>query len=245
MRLLLFAIVALLVTLLVIWRPPSPCELIVVVNTCKGYMDKTLPKLMASLKDANVPRDQIHVVVGESPRDIDDGHFHYRSWYNIDNNGLLWLTQERPDVAGKADWVVYLHDTSYVHKDFWKKCKRIVQRYTNDASVKMIRLHPVYSMTMGFYRLPWLYSDEVRDFKKTIVNYDAGQKLRVKNMGEDILFNKFKESSQVSLNNDHSLIKENQKPYGSDTPRVIEFYKEPGIYKAKANWGQAPFHTNL
>ena len=63
-------------------------------------------------------------------------------------------------------------------------------------------------------------------FKYLVVNRDKGKLRALKNARK----------SELMPNN----------PYGTDTPRLAEYYAVPGVYKLKANWiPQGPFTTDL
>lgn len=215
----------------------------VVITSCLAYADSTLPPLLASLDKAGVPKDHIHVVVGECDADDDvmqDGiAMHRRTWCNIDNNGLMWVCMEQPPLQ---DWIVYLHDTSYVADSFWESCRAIVDSV--EPGTTCIRLHAPFSMGMGFYSLAWVTSQAVQDYMRGLLNYDLAAKPGIKAdlcVLEDTLF-KFAERGHgdcMTLPNAYSVVDSNVQMYGTKTPRLVEYYSTPGVYKVKANWGQS------
>lgn len=219
----------------------QPAGVKVVVNTCEGYFRVSVPRLLDSLWRAGVPRNEVIVVVGESedPRDeiIDDVKYVFRGTYNIDNNGLVWLAEEHEFEID--EWIVYLHDTTEVDDDFWVKVLDLARGLRCNCA----RLVPWNSMGMGLYRASWLASAGVRDFMTGIKNLDPGKKLAIKNdlaALEDTLF-KFAGSECETLKNPYVVDPDprQSKPYGTDTPRIVEHYPIPGIRKFKANWGQS------
>jgi hypothetical protein len=222
----------------------------VVINTCLGFHRATVPLLLESLDRAGVPKDAIRVVVGECEEDRDaceNGVWHhYRRWCNIDNNGILWLTQESGEVA---PWVVYLHDTSLVEPEtFWSDCQTIVSERFPHADC--IRLHHPFSMGMGFYRTEWLRSEPVRRYMEGFMCYDPTKKIDIKqrlDVLEDTLF-KFAEAGRgecATLDNIYKIVEYGRTMYGTDIPRIVEFYRHPGIYKIKANWDPEMLHVKL
>jgi len=46
------------------------------------------------------------------------------------------------------------------------------------------------------------------------------------------------------MNENYDIVDHNKNIYGTNTRRIIEFYKIPGLYKIKANFGP-PFNINL
>ena len=227
---------------------PVPSKgLTVVINTCRSYMENSIPVILNSLAEANVPKTNIHIVVGENTEcddNVVDGvAYHYRRWVNIDNNAMLWVTQERP--ACLTEWIIYLHDTTYVHKDFWTNCIALMETFEEAANC--YRIHAPFSMCIGFYRTEWLFMESVLKYMSKIINTEIGRKNQVKNnLGslEDVLFH-FANNTCRTLPNHYNVIERDRKMYGTDIPRIVEYYEIPGVYKVKANWGQGQCHTNL
>lgn len=224
-------------------------ECCIVINSCCQYYAKTVPILLETLKTAGVPDDHIYVVVGESDTDrselIDGIKYIFRRYCNIDNNGLLWITQERPEL--QSEWIFYMHDTCYVHQEFWTKCCTIVKEVKPDTKCTMLQNN--YSMGIGFYNLKWLYTDDVVTFMASKINYDPNNKSKIKWDGdtEDTLFKYAKRTNQAwaSLHNTCRTVENDKNIYGTCTKRIIEYWEIPGLYKVKANFGVGNMHTNL
>lgn len=224
----------------------------VVINSCVGYCPVSVPPLLESLETAGVPREAIHVVVGECEQDddVEEGgvQVHRRRWCNLDNNGLLWLTRDHPK---PAPWVVYLHDTSLVAEQFWSECRAVVSDLSaQQPPVSCARLHSPFSMGMGFYSVDWLQSKPVGRCMEALVNLDPHKKEEMKRdleQLEDTLF-KFALSGQgrcETLPNGCEVVERSKTMYGTAVPRIVEYYRCPGVYKIKANWGPEALHTNL
>jgi len=214
----------------------------VVVNSCYQYYEKTLPNLLESLENAQVPKNCIHIVLGQCDENkddvVEDIVYHHRKWYNIDNNAMLWMTQEQPEL--NCEWIIYLHDTSMVAEDFWKKCHETVEQY-NDFDC--IKLYKHFSMGMGFYKLSFLYSGKVVQYMKTLENFDANKLLEIKSnlsLLEDTVFQYAERNGNkvYNLPNQYKVVDDNVKMYKSHISRIVEFYEIPGIYKIKANYGK-------
>ena len=223
----------------------------VVINSCKDYYKKTVQPLMESLEKANVPKDSIFVVVGDCDKDeemvIEGVAYIFRRYCNIDNNGILWLTQEKPSFI--KEWVMYLHDTSLVAPEFWKNSTDITKEHLAKETT-CLKLYGNHSMSMGFYKREWLYSDPIKEHMKTMLNYDINNRQSIKNdieSTEDALF-KYAQRGRggkcIIMNEKYDIVDHNKNIYGTNTRRIIEFYKIPGLYKIKANFGP-PLNINL
>lgn len=215
----------------------------IVVNSCKDYYDKTVQPLITSLEEANIPKERIFVVVGDCDTNeeqiIDGIQYIFRRYSNMDNNGIMWITQENPSCL--EDWIIYLHDTSLVVKDFWQKSLDIINDPSNNE-VSCIRLYANHSMGMGFYKKEWMYSNHVMNYMKAIVNEDKSKRQELKNnldLLEDTLFKYAIRTANgicKTLVNEYKVVERDRKMYGTDIPRIVEYYESPGIYKIKANW---------
>jgi hypothetical protein len=210
----------------------------IVVNTCKDYFKHTVPPLLASLEAAQVPQNAIFVVVGDCEANeehtLEGIRYIFRRYSNLDNNGLMWITQETPPYL--ADWVCYLHDTSLVTTDFWRNVFAIINNPTTTRA-PCTRLYEHHSMGMGFYRTDWLCSPPVKQYMATLVNEDTSKRQEIKNnldVLEDTLFT-FADVCHT-LENEYTVVETGRTMYGTDTPRIVEYYRLPGIYKIKANW---------
>lgn len=220
----------------------------IVINTCKDYYKVTVPPLLESLEKANVPKECIFIVVGdcdnEEDKIINDIPYYFRRYCNIDNNAMLWITQEEPAVM--SEWIIYLHDTSLVAPEFWEKSHNIIKNIDNETTC--IKLYKQFSMGMGFYKKNWLYTELIKNYMKGFINYDKSQKSKIKEnlvVLEDTLF-KFTERGPeygicIYLDNEYKVVERNRKMYGTDIPRIVEYYENPGIYKIKANWSLPVF----
>lgn len=231
----------------------------VVITSCIAYAPFTVPHLVNSLVASGVPPAAIHVVVGESrvTRNVIQHvgptaavAYHYVPYCNIDNNGLMWLTQS--DVLPLPDdgWVMYLHDTCLVAPHFWASCRRVVDTLAGDADALM--MHLPFSMGIGFYRMQLLRTPEVRMYMAGLRNDDPSKIKEVKanlHVLEDTVFKYLAVNNKPklkALKNEYALKVLENNPYGTATPRAVEYYATPGVYKLKANWNpNGPFVTDL
>lgn len=230
-------------------------HLVIVINSCANYYVRAVPPLLETLVKANVPMDCLHVVVGDATAQIDETSdngvtYHHRQWCNIDNNGLLWVTQERPSALSDAMWILYLHDTSLVDDNptFWDAAYKVISDH--ETLFDCVRLHQPFSMGMGFYKVEWLLKPHVASYLNQLVNYDVNRKPAIKaglHILEDTLF-KFALQGHgrlATLPNVYQVVEREKRMYGSDVPRIVEYYAIPGIYKIKANWNADNLRTDL
>ena len=224
----------------------------VVINTCVAYVNIAVPPLLHSLAAAGVPAQRVHVVVGDADFERDEEpplgpSYHYRSTYNIDNNGLLWLTQD-PRAAAAHKWVFYLHDTCEVHPEFWHKVTAMA-REAGGGAADAVMMYSPFSMGMGLYRVAWLKTAAVRDYMATILNPDPAMKSTIKQNLTSLEDTLFKQGPAlggkvvVPATLKREVLEEKVLVYGTDTPRIKEYYEAAGVYKYKANWGQSTLLT--
>jgi len=241
----------------------------VIVNTCYRYFPATVPSLLESLADlGGVPAGRVIIVVGETepgapPLDCrglaDSGAtVVYGPWANLDNNALIWASGA--DGAGSAvlpddGWLFYLHDTCAVTDGFWAKVVAKAAELENMAPRPLAaKLHRPYSMCIGLYAVAGLRRAAVRDDLARRVNLDRSDAARMKiktNMWEleDHVFRLLEREYAGALwvyQNVREVIARGETPYGTGTARIYELYKDPGVVKIKANYGEGdPLHVKL
>lgn len=216
----------------------------VVINTCEAYESVTVPILLKSLAAAGVPTEAVHVVVGECDAERDEGQgpfVHRRSTINIDNNALLWLTQE-PEACADVDVVMILHDTCYVDAEFWTKITASANALWGMHDMHCMRIYNP-SMGMGLYKVDWLKSPQVAAYLAGMRNTDPSNKHALKHSLvtlEDTLFKATWLGRAADMPGmDRVLVDEHVHMYGTDVPRILEYYPAAGVFKVKANWGQS------
>jgi hypothetical protein len=212
----------------------------IVVNSCHSYHLHSCPKLIDSLIASGISSDDIYIIIGDSPTIINtifpstNIKCFYRTYSNIDNNGLIWLsTDNESNILNKYSWIFYLHDTCIALPEFATNINIILNTY---PTIDAIRLHDKWSMSMGFYKLSILRSKHIQNFLFDSINYDQSSeaRLRVKHTVEDAVFGLI--DNKISLSNNYSMEDPNSKSqYNTSTQRIIEKYKLPGLLKFKAN----------
>lgn len=237
---------------------------IVLVNTCARYYDRTVPQLLESLvRVGGVPATAIHVVVGEceAAEDVvraDGGADHRVPYANMDNNALIWAACDVDETGLPADvWAFYLHDTCEVRAGFWErvvaKAGELAGAGAAAGGYRAARIHTPFSMCIGLYAMATLRSEEIRGDLRAKINLNRSPEaiLRIKtDLGglEDYVFKQIAKrwpSSVWIYPNKCEIVQRDARPYATDTPRIYEYYSDPGVVKIKANWGQGAVHIRL
>lgn len=226
----------------------------ILVNSCLKFYKTTLPPLLESLRNDGVPRDLVHVVIGEADERrsevIDDVHHHYVPYASMDNNALIWAALD-DGVAQPGDWWFYLHDTCTVERGFWGKVTAKVSDASFSTTFRAARVLPTNSMCIGLYVVEALRHATTRAELKRVTNLDRSPEriLALKrNLAEveDFVFNIIAKHAKVHVfANQYRATETSQHPYGTNTKRIREDYPDPGIVKWKANWGKKPMHLAL
>lgn len=128
------------------------------------------------------------------------------------------------------EYYLYLHDTSKVGKNFYKKLKSI--DLTNISSIK---INKNFSMNIGIYSQKII--NEYKSFLLTKKNIDENKCMEFKYDGqEDYIFNNDKNNIVLDNYDDWNYTGPTDY-YGTGTIRIVEYYPNLDIYKIKANWG--------
>jgi len=244
----------------------------VIVNTCYRYFPATVPSLLESLADVGgVPAGRVIVVVGETEpgapplecRGLAESGATvvYGPWANIDNNALIWASGAGAGTDAFAaalpddGWLFYLHDTCAVVDGFWRKVlwrATVLEKLTPKPLAG--KLYKGSSMCIGLYAVAGLRRAAVRDDLARRVNLDRSDaaRMRIKKdlwTLEDHVFRLLEREYAGALwvyPNSREVIARGETPYGTGTARIYELYKDPGVVKIKANFGEGePLHVKL
>ena len=149
---------------------------------------------------------------------------------NFNNLDLTGLTTLMELYSGDVDeHYVYLHDTSKVGNNFYKKIKAI-----DLSNVSSIKINRRFSMNIGIYS-----QKIINSFKSflTIKNTDKC-KMSLKSYvvsREDFIFNE--DPKNIVLDNyDGWNYTGPTDYYNTGTMRIVEYYQNLDLYKIKANW---------
>jgi hypothetical protein len=200
----------------------------ILISSCEKYYQQTVPILLESM---DVPREHIHIVVGECTDESDDTfmdcQIHFRRWANFDNNALIWAAEASE--LYRYTWVFNLHDTCECEPGFWNNIQPVPEYEMYDA-VKLVS-HD-YSMCIGLYRTTFLR--RVNTLIHALKSYVPGS-LHVKSITEDSIFNMSK--NLTAMSGPRINIYDCLNRYGTTTARMCEHFPVIGLKKYKANCG--------
>ncbi len=209
------------------------------ISSRKLGWEQTYPVIIPSLINCGVPANDIYFFIGGFDK----------TEISISNEGVnvIKVTQNSIDYTGligvldlqiHADYWMLLHDTCYVGPNFYKN---IVNYNYNNAP--MVSLSYDLSMNIGSYSWDYLQNikDELFQYRNTDFTENSIQywkKIGVLN--EDVFFKNFKHLHHYC--NTQRLVSDPVNLYNSNTLRIIEYFPNIDLYKAKANWNAKPIY---
>lgn len=207
------------------------------ISSRKVGWEQTYPVIVPSLIKSGVPPELIYFFVGgyndvEQSTTKEGVNLIKVDQNSIDYTGLIGVL----DLELKADYWVLLHDTCYVGPKFYKT---ILEFSYNNAPA--VALSFDLSMNIGAYS--WGYLAFIRDrlhmYRNGDLSEDSIQKWKqVGVRDEDMFLHPFRSNFHYC-----STPRQTSGPvnmYQSSTPRIIEYYADIDLYKAKANWYTKP-----
>lgn len=237
----------------------------IIINTCEAFYQSTIPTLIDSAKNAHIPLENIHVVVGECKETVpfhqhptDHYNIAFAEYINIDYNAAIYLTQTQDgkETIQRYTHFFYIHDTAVFMEHFWNSIQTYAQK-CNETN-PYIKLSPTHTKNIGLLYTPWfLEREETAHFYQHIANKNPNLKHHYKtgnfpnkqwlydnipnlcpwNLGEDCLFLYEGQEPKGEWFHNH-IDKFITKMYGSNEDRLASIYKEPGLVKYQKNWGQ-------
>jgi hypothetical protein len=194
---------------------------------------------------ANIPPDNIHVVVGQMPIDADetisDVPHHFRQYAGVDNNGYFWMLEEDNPITSK--WIFLIHDTTVLGSSFWRAVQ-VLAKQAEENDVEMVKVSH-QSMSMGLIKVDVLKKH--KDKISAMINYDHTRIREIKMSVDDSVFNIIIENSSpdfrfATLQIPFVLVPGNvvlkyNNGYGVD--RILEYNKFLDMFKAKSWYGQS------
>ncbi len=226
----------------------------IIVNSCYKFYDKTIPRLIESAKKANIPADDIYIVVGESESEIPftfTGNYNiaFCRYVNIDYNAAIYITQTEDGrkALSKYTHMFYTHDTITFLPHFYERIKTYLSRCP-----VYIKLHQKWSKSSGLINIQWFIKNKSELFEH-FINYDLSLALQYKSgilPNRASLIDKFpdlplhiNEDSNFCFINGETPIGEyfnvisnmySAKIYNGEERYVNEFI-EPGVLKYQKN----------
>ena len=215
-----------------------------VVNSNKNFYKTTLQKCLNSLFNSGIKRHSILVIVGGFNDSVEASLMEckYRDIYDIpriyatksnscDYTGFNYLIQ-KPESFDGFNYLFYMHDTSWVGKDFLEKLIQL----TPEDLIDSYTLTNSWSMNIGLYNINYLLSKK-RDIERSFnINNSAQSVNEWKKWGaihEDYLANK-QNGSYANHNPSETIKMEN--PYSQKTARRTRHFECLDFYKSQSNW---------
>lgn len=183
---------------------PNPNEeepkIAIIINSCKKYYSTTIKHVIKTAEEAEIPKENIYVVVGEMTDNdlIEQGLTDvkkivnekdkyiivntpthtviYCKFVNTDYNGVIFFTQTERGLIElqKYTHFFYLHDTCCFLPTFWKNI--INYSYFCDMYVK---LQNYTAKTIGLINVRWFVENK-KEMLKYFINYDIEKVLLYK-----------------------------------------------------------------
>ena len=227
-----------------------------VVNSCFAFYKTTIPNLIESAKEAQVPLEHVYIVVGDCdthvPMHTENGYnIVFCRYNNVDYNAAIYFTQteEGRETLQKYTHFFYTHDTVDFLPHFWTN----IQMAVCDSYIK---LKSTSSCSTGLFHVQWFLETRT-ELLSYLVNFDPDKKICYKHGNREHvprseeIYKKFKNISRW-LNEDLMFLwTEDFEPlgecfmtqeprrflvekYGSE--RLASFYDPPGLVKFQKNF---------
>ena len=234
-------------------------SLAIIVNTCEKFYKTTIPGLIETAKHANIPPQNIYIVVGECDTESEiirqaDYNIIFCRYVNEAYNSAIYFSQTDSGLSEikKYTHFFYTQDTTEFLPHFWSKINETLKDCDS-----YIKIEHKYSKNIGLFNTVWFLENKT-DLMEYYINYDKSLILNYKSANfpnKDEIYSKFKGLAEF-LNEDcmfmHTLTfqplgkvfnnvskpKFLTKKY-SDEDRLATVYENPGIIKYQKNWGQS------
>ncbi len=213
----------------------------IVVTTCHTYFDVTTPVLLASMREAGVPMERVHIVkgqAGESRDDVDRTAPRVHSCeYTAEALTALVYAAEHPEAF--KGWVLLLQDTMTVGLDFVRRALEVYDTHcTRPETTRCVKLLDKFSLSVGFYHMPWVRTLDLTPIKR----HDADEHVvrDVKMFIEDWVFDKCPNPTWLGRfdNDQHRRVLGWFSYAPGAARRMIEHYPVLDVCKLKSWYGQ-------
>jgi len=156
-------------------QPAAPLcrSLHIAINSVEWY-ERPRMRLLASLRNASVPMDQVHVFLGGAKNSSAwcgaDGTNYYAVPHNsVDFTAMIHIV-EQPAFFGDVRTWFYVHDTTEVGPTFWAKMSKYCAGLETCA-LPLIRSKP--SFNVGLYDARFLANQTARVVTKKNLNHKS------------------------------------------------------------------------
>jgi hypothetical protein len=157
---------------------------------------------------------------------------------SIDFTGLITLSELYFDNIDEH--YLYIHDTSRVGENFFKKLKSI-----DLTNVSTMKINQAYSMNIGIYSQKIINECKPFLLQKKNTNESECMKFKTVDNNEDYIFNYDKNNMVLdNFHYDDSSYTGPMDYYNTGTMRIVQYYPNLDLYKIKANWGQGVWTLN-
>jgi len=156
---------------------------------------------------------------------------------SIDFTGLIALVELYSQEFDQH--YLYLHDTSKVGPEFFRKLQDI-----NLENISSLSLTSFPSMNIGIYSQKIINNNRDNLLSKKNKDKDAVYKFKeIAISTEDMVF-KNDPTTGIIGNNQHRDVTGPTDYYGTGTMRIVEYYSNLDLYKIKSCWGQGGINLN-
>jgi beta-1,4-mannosyl-glycoprotein beta-1,4-N-acetylglucosaminyltransferase len=230
----------------------------VILTSCFKFYKTTLPFILESANKANIPLQNLYIVIGESDENrVDNSNGYtliFTRFINIDYTGVIWFTQTTLGVKTLKQYThfFYTHDTVVFLESFWKRLQ-----YHSLNCNKYIKLQLCGSKSSGLFNVDWFLTNKkellsyfANTEKSLLWNYKTSENIPRKDLiqslfsnlseylNEDSVFDfgpNYQPIGDVFQNTIHRYL---VKQY-SDQERLANVYEDPGLIKFQANYDLA------
>jgi hypothetical protein len=202
------------------------------------FWETTIPILVPSMIKSGIKPEDIYVFVGGFDLNLILENIYGVTIFGVNHNsidytGLISLVE----LNLKNDYWFYLHDTCYVGLEFYSKIKN----FKYPQIFESIRLTDGPCMGIGLYKWSLIERKQETILSKKNSDNSLAAALEWKKRGvfwEGEIMNGspyyYCHDKRVDRPQDRE---EYNNIYGTNTRRVVEYFKDLDLYKVKANWG--------
>lgn len=199
-----------------------------------NFYEKTLPVLVHSLMNSEVPVENIYFFIGGSDKyQFVDNEYGINLFYVPHNSFDFTALVSVIELDLKSKFWFLLHDTCFVDLEFYHKLNQI-----NLGDLFLVPLtSDARSMNMGLYSDSFILNKKdfiLKNYKNT--NYETTELQKFKSRlveQEDTLFDG---QFSFTLNRKKRIVSEPVDFYKNGVLRIVEKFPDIGLSKVKANW---------